>query len=352
MANGTNNSTNVKSASQLENDRIKETAELTVKLLDQRYSSQNKKILRGVHPKSHGCVKAKFKINEDIPEALQIGLFSEPGKEYEARIRFSNASARVAADLDGFSHGSRGMAIKVLAVTGEEEILLDDDGARNQDFLMINTPAFAFANVEDYLRLTKVIHENDDDPAKFFAPLAVPGFPQDLVDRTKQSFAVVQEIKSKPVANPLGVQYFGAAPFLFGANKVMKFSVIPCGGEQPQLFPKDISENYLAKALISRMEKDNDVSFDFMVQIRDRNETGLDIEDATTSWNTDEFPFVAVARVTIPTPQPDIATEQNKSDCEKLVFTPWHTLASHKPLGSINRLRKNVYIASAKHRET
>ena len=65
-----------------EAEQIAETTDLTVKLLDKRYTSQQKKILRGVHPKSHGCVKATFEINTDLDEYLQVGLFANPGKKY------------------------------------------------------------------------------------------------------------------------------------------------------------------------------------------------------------------------------------------------------------------------------
>ena len=47
------------------------------------------------------------------------------------------------------------MAIKVLDVEGE--MLSEDEGRANQDFLMINTPEFAFANVRDYLRLNRIM---------------------------------------------------------------------------------------------------------------------------------------------------------------------------------------------------
>ena len=47
------------------------------------------------------------------------------------------------------------MAIKVLDVEGE--MLSEDGGRANQDFLMINTPEFAFANVRDYLRLNRIM---------------------------------------------------------------------------------------------------------------------------------------------------------------------------------------------------
>ncbi|MDD1613504.1 MAG: catalase, partial [Methylococcaceae bacterium] len=122
-----------------EAEQIAETANLTVKLLDKRYPPPEQ-ILRGVHPKSHGCVKATFTINPDIAPEFQVGLFAEPGKQFDAFIRFSNAAALVGPDIDNGKHGSRGMAIKVLDVGGE--VLIDDNGVCNQDFLMINQPVF------------------------------------------------------------------------------------------------------------------------------------------------------------------------------------------------------------------
>ena len=82
-----------------EKEDIQKLAEITTELLDKRYTSKNKKILRGVHPKSHGCVQAVFKINQDIEAQYQVGLFSTPGLEYQALFRLSNATANVEHDL-------------------------------------------------------------------------------------------------------------------------------------------------------------------------------------------------------------------------------------------------------------
>ena len=335
---------------ELEKKQQDEITDLTVKLQDQRYP-EPKKILRGVHPKSHGCVKATFEINKEIDKSLQVGLFSEPGKKYKAWIRFSNASVLVEADLKNSENGSRGMAIKVMDVDGHEKFLLKGNKDRNQDFLMINTPSFAFANVEDYLRLDQVIHANNDDPTNFFAPLnpQVPGFTDEQRARTLKTFQVVQEIKSKPVANPLDVQYFGAAPFLFGPDRVMRFSVDPCNGEQTQILPEVITDNYLREALNARMQESNDICFDFKVQVRGKDDQGLDIEDATAVWDETETPYVTVARITISSPQ-KVDDPKNVEACIDRVFNPWNALESHQPLGSINRLRKDVYLASAEHR--
>ncbi|MCH8997210.1 MAG: catalase family protein [Proteobacteria bacterium] len=327
-----------------ETRQIEKVANLTEELLEMRYPAP-RPILRGVHPKSHGCVKAVFEVNADIAKNLRVGLFAVPGKKHDAWIRFSNASVRVEHDLKDGKHGSRGMAIKVLDVGGT--VLQEDGGAYNQDFLMINQPAFAFANTEDYLRLTKIIREHKDDPTLFFASLQVPipGITDEQKRRILNSFKIVQQIQSMPVANPLEVRYFSAAPFLFGPNRVMKFSATPSLSQKPQIVPENPGENYLSEALEKAMSGTKDIRFDFQVQVRGK-EDGLNIEDASTVWEETEIPFVDVARITIRAPQKEITTPMHIERCERLVFTPWHSLADHQPLGSINRLRRAVYSAS------
>lgn len=360
----------------LEAKQIDETTELTVKLLDKRYPSPAQ-ILRGVHPKAHGCVKATFTINSDIAPEFQVGLFAEPGKQFDAVIRFSNAAALVGPDTievdpltkkEVVEHGSRGMAIKVFDVGGE--VLIDDNGAHNQDFLMINQPVFAFANMEDYLRLDRVLDRDNDVPAGFFAPLQLndPNLTEEQkrrilaymeaediseedIQRIARSFSIIKdEIQTTDVGNPLGVQYFSAAPFLFGPDRVMKFSAMPCT-EVPPIHspPPPRPENYLREALLETMGGNDELHFDFMLQVRGDGED-LGIEDATSKWDERDYPFTKVAKITISRPQLEIGSEENKAHCEKLAFTPWHSLVEHQPIGSINRLRKSVYQASAEHR--
>lgn len=325
-----------------ENEQIEEVADLTEKLLEMRYCPAGN-ILRGVHPKSHGCVDATFRISKDIDKNLRVGLFADPGRKYKAKIRFSNASARVEHDLKEGKHGSRGMAIKVYDVDGD--ILQEDAKQYNQDFLMINQPSFAFANTEDYLHLSKILLDNDDVPDKFFGLLQDPDISDEQRGRVMNTLGIVQQIQSMPVASPLEVVYFSAAPFLFGTDRVMKFSAKPSADQKPQTVPENPNENYLTEALQEAMSGSNDISFDFQVQVR-QLEDGLNIENASTVWDEADIPFVTVAKVKIHAPQKNITTPEQLEKCEKLVFTPWHSLADHQPLGSINRLRKAVYLAS------
>lgn len=349
-----------------EAEQIAGTTDLTVKLLDKRYPPP-KQILRGVHPKSHGCVKATFTINPDIDPELQVGLFAGPGKQFDAFIRFSNAAALVGPDIDKEGkHGSRGMAVKVLDVGGE--VLIEDNGACNQDFLMINLPVFAFANTEDYLRLDRVLDRDNDVPAGFFAPLQLqnPAITEEqrrsilayieaedisaeAIQRIADSAGIVGQIQSTPVANPLGIQYFSAAPFLFGSDRVMKFSAKPCAEVPPTEVPDPPSDNYLRDVLTETISRNEALHFDFMVQVRSEGDD-LGIENASSLWDEARYPFISVAKITIPAPQLEVDSEENKAHCEKLAFTPWHSLPEHQPIGSINRLRQSVYQVSAEHR--
>jgi hypothetical protein len=355
--------------------QIDETARLTVALLQKRYSPP-KPVLRGVHPKSHGCVQASFTVNTDVPPELQVGLFAQPGRQFAAVVRFSNAAALEGPDVDcrgrqeapakPDKHGSRGMAVKVLDVGNE--VLAEDDGACNQDFLMINQPVFAFANAEDYLRLDRILAARGDDPTGFFAPLRAQDptlsapdreailkyikdehIGADAIGRILDTKKIIDGIQATPVANPLGIQYFSAAPFLFGPDRVMKFSARPCAEVQPTTVPDPPPDDYLREVLRQAMRQSGTVAFDFMVQVRGGGED-LGIENASTIWDETKHHFVKVATIAIVAPQRDIDSEESKAQCKRLVFTPWHSLAAHQPIGSINRLRKAVYEASAQHR--
>jgi hypothetical protein len=356
--------------------RIEETARLTVEIQKALYQHPEP-VRRGVHPKAHGCVRATFTVNDDIAAEYQVGLFAQPGRQFAAIIRFSNAAAKIGADVDctgrektpalADKHGSRGMAVKVLDV-GDEVLDKDHDGC-NQDFLMINQPVFAFANAEDYLRLDRVLAKDGvDKPDAFFGPLMLkkPGLPEstraailkyieheqiddEATKRILETKAIIDGIQATPVANPLGIQYFSAAPFLFGPDRVMKFSAKPCAEVQPVTMPDPPGENYLRDVLSQVMRQAGTVEFDFMVQVRSGGED-LGIENASTEWVETTHHFVNVARISIVGPQADIGSAEHQAECERLVFTPWHSLAAHQPIGSINRLRKAVYEASAEHR--
>lgn len=346
-----------------EDAQIAEITDLTPEMQGKRKSIQRGVVLRGVHPKSHGCVSAEFRVNKNLEERFRVGLFASPGKAFNAKIRFSNAEVHTGDDLavglsGGRENGSRGMAVKVRNVGGE--VFDADEGDNNQDFLMINTPEFAFRNSQDYLRLSRILHasENSLSPAKYFVPAKDEKDDVEVttgIDASKRVIFGPHGIKSKTVRNPLQARYFGAAPFLFGKGRAMRFSAEPCGGEitQEPLTKREketLPKNFLRAALTETMKGNKDVCFDFKIQVRDNKDVkDLKIEDATTKWDNELGNYKSVAQIIIKAPQ-QADTREAIEQCEALAYTPWHSLIEHRPLGSINRLRRDVYTISSHHR--
>jgi hypothetical protein len=353
-----------------EASQIATITRLTVELIRQREARQG--LRRGVHAKGHGCVLATFEVNPSLRKDWQVGAFATPGRTYVAWVRFSNAAVDLGPDSPPGrgtppgprQHGSRGMAVKLLGVTGTP--LTPGLGPLTQDFLMINQPVFSFANVSDYSVLTQVLRANDDDPARFFSERpAVPPVSPDtaaaVVARVRHTGEIFGKITSltappayeRPPVSPLDAQYFSGAPFLLGEGRAMKFSARPVA---PALSgtPAVDDDDYLRAALRERLAGGGAeaVVFDFLVQARSAEELGghvaTEIEDASVEWEKSEHPFEKVATITIP-PQ-EFDSDERCAACEKLFFSPWNGLTEHRPLGGINRLRREVYLASARAR--
>ena len=346
-----------------EASQIDNIVRMTVELMKKRYKGETP-VARGVHPKDHGCVRATFRVADDLPEHLRVGVFSRPGREYQAYVRYSNADVLIRADSTADKHGSRGMAIKLLKVEGER--LVPRDEPLTQDFLLVNHPVFAFANVEDYEVLSQVLLENNDSAEGFFRRrVKTKDGKPDLSDpatvRALKTGNIIRRISSlqvdgekgayqTPPASPEENAYFSGAPYLFGPDRVMKYAVRPVG-EAACGKPDVADPNYLRAGLTRRLSGPNakGIVLDFQVQLRTKADLAgkleTEIEDACTEWKD---PFVTVARITIP-PQ-DFNTAEARSLCENLFFTPWHSVKEHQPIGGINRLKLGVYQASSEFR--
>jgi len=349
--------------------QIAAVVDLTDKQLQHRYATKLP-FLRGVHAKDHGCVEATFSVGMDIPPEYRVGLFAQPGRQFPATIRFSNAAPLVRPDsllrdnpgapgAKLIEHGSRGMAVKVHGVGGARLVRDSED---TQDFLMINQPVFAFANAEDYKALSEAIVlsqpiDPEETPTSFFARLKSPD--PKIRARTAATAGIIGCIKSNsvpplppphafqpPPLSPLDNRYFSAAPFSFGEGWVAKFGAKPVAPASGDLGNAVSDKDYLRTALNKRLTADQ-IVFEFQVQRRSVETLDIenDIENACTLWDESTHPFVTVATITIP-PQ-DINAPTRVAACEALAFSPWHGLAEHRPLGSINRLRRAVYEKSA-----
>ena len=284
-----------------------------------REDAQTGPARRDAHPKAHGCVTARFRVLDDLPDSLRAGLFATP-RSYDSLIRLSNGSPKPQPDS---AADVRGMAIKVLGVAASP--------SGTQDFVMINGSRFFVRTAVDYVSFATA-----DPRWRFFAPSWNP-----LALRLREATTLLRLVTSR-ISNPLDPQYWSTLPFLYGET-VCKFSASPHG--PPSRFSDRTGSDFLKNNLRRHLAGDG-CSFDFMVQLRTRPET-MSIEDSTIEWPSRDAPFTAVASITIP-PQ-DVAA--NDALGETLSFTPWHGLPAHRPLGGINRTRRTAYetISTLRH---
>jgi catalase len=295
-------------------------------------------VQRQQHPKSHGCLKAEF-IVEDVPENLRFGVFREP-RRYPAFIRFSNGSMKAQQDSEG---DIRGMAIKLLGVEGEK-ILAKERQAQTQDFILINHPVLFLKDAQDSLDFAKAVQMAKKMPLKALKPL--PLLLMYVPSHLKQ-FKILKTVQKKSVTNPLQIQYWSTTPYKLGHHAI-KFSVKPSvTGSNIQIAPNLKSENFLREVMVEHLSR-QEVCFDFLVQLQ-KDPERMPIEDATAEWSEIDSPFIKVATIQIPIQTFD--TEARRQFDENLSFNPWHALPEHQPLGGVNRVRKSVYqtIAATRH---
>ena len=262
---------------------------------------------------------------------MRQGVFAE-GHTFHAWIRFSNA-----VGSDDHSGLTRGMAIKLLDVSGRK-ILPDEADAKTQDFLLVNYPRFNVRTAADYVDfLTK---SNAGQLPVFFR--AHP-----------ETERIMEAIAAQPVGNLLLQRYFSMTPYALNTSNV-KYSAKAVSCTTGETLHDEgngansSSPNYLRAAMRTNLAK-TPSCFSFMVQ-RQTDPAKMPIDDSTVLWDEELAPFVEVASITIPQQRFDSAEQQ--AFCENLSYTPWHALPEHRPLGTVNRIRRVVYdaVSSLRHR--
>lgn len=269
---------------------------------------------RDAHPKAHGCVRAEFRVLDTVPPELRAGVFAEPGRRFEAWVRFSNGSEQPGPDAEG---DGRGMAIKLLGVAGSP--------SGTQDFLLINHPVFFVRDAADY-----VDFQTASPTWRFFAPSFNP-----FALRLREAL-IARRITRQEVRNPLSVRYWSMTPYACG-GVACKFSVRP--QPPPSRYTAAEGPNFLRANLANHLAE-AEARFEFLVQPR-TDAAAMPIEDPRIPWAEAASPFVPIAEITIPPQRFD--TPERDAFGEALSFTPWHCLEAHRPLGGINRLRRTVY---------
>jgi Dyp-type peroxidase family len=281
------------------------------------------KTLRDAHPKMHGCVRALFKVEANLDPSLRIGLFAA-ATTYHAWVRSSNQEGKVSADS---RPDIRGAAIKLLDVPGAK--LLDgEEHCSTHDIVTISHDAFVTKDVAEFDGLIQALVAGR--VLKF------------CLTHPRVGWNLFRSLRNH--SSPLDITYFSVTPYLLGTHAV-KYMLKPAGSQRA-VIPKHPSYDYLRDALRERLERGS-ASFDFMVQVQgDPRKTP--IEDPGIAWRERHARFKKVATLEIF--QQTFDTPGQREFGENLSFNPWRCLPEHRPLGGINRARRQVYRALSNFR--
>ncbi|WP_347911311.1 catalase family protein [Pseudomonas grandcourensis] len=314
----------------------RDVIQTAVRIVDQHREST--RYLRDAHAKAHGCVKAEVQVLPELPGELRQGVFSEPGKTWQATMRLSNGNAYPQFDS---IRDARGMAIKLLDVPGKQ-LLSDRQGPGEQDFVMFSHPNFFVSNVAEYRQ--NVAAQADGKKMLAFFPGWDPRAWQ-----LRHLFIALATLAPAP-SSPTQTTYFSVSPYKFGEANA-KFRVMPDPDSCPAYnLPEQNRKlpNFLRNALNQQLSTDRmPACFALQIQRQDANKY-MPIEDTSIEWRESDAPFETVARIRVPAQ--DFDTPALNLQCDNQSFNPWFGIEAHRPIGGINRLRKAVYEAVSDYR--
>ncbi|WP_174292343.1 catalase family protein [Sphingomonas bacterium] len=302
--------------------------------------------VRASHAKSSACVIGELVVPEGLPPELAQGLFAKPGT-YQVAVRFAQGPGETLGDRVS-TH--RGMSIKVFGVEGEK---LPGHDADTQDFVLATGTTFPSGTAKGFLRDGTVIGGSAGMPevVKSAVSLTMRNF-----NRLLHAFGTENakaDFFGHPFSHPMSEGYFSQAPVRFG-DHVAKLGAVPVAAEQLaladwQLNPHE-DEDGFRHAAVAYFET-HDAVYELKAQLW-TDEDRQPIEDASVDWPVEVSPYRTIATIRLPR-QAAYGPARVRYFDEVMTFTPAHSLAAHRPLGSVMRARLQVYqaLSDFRHRE-
>jgi hypothetical protein len=300
---------------------------------------------RGVHAKSHGILRGELHVLPNLPPLLAQGVFTRC-RTYPIVMRLSTVPGDI---LDDAISTPRGVAIKVIGVEGER--LPSSESDVTQDFIMVNGPAFGAPTAHKFQQNLKLVAATTDKAPGLKKVLsAVFQGAEKVSEALGHQSTTLLSLGGHPETHPLGDTYYSQTPYLFG-DSMVKFSLVPVSQALLALSraPVDLKgkPNGLRDAVVEYFGMRGG-DWELRVQFCTDLQT-MPIEDASRAWPEDVSPFLTVARIRVD-PQVAWSEERSRHVDDGMSFNPWHGLAVHRPLGSVNRVRKVVYETAARFR--
>lgn len=278
-------------------------------------------IARAFHAKPLLAVDhATLRFRDDLAVDLTVG-YARPGAAYPTIVRFSNANGAAQGD---HVRDLRGVALRVQAGDqGLHELLLTNfpvSHARNAEQFVACAEAMAGSRVLGLVRV------------------ALAQGPGEMLRMLRN----VRIARGRPVATVAAASFWSRGAQLWGADNAVRLLLRPMGEVAPPP-PGGWTEDpdRLRKDLLDRLGKGT-LRFELCVQ-RFVDKRRTPIEDTAVEWREADAPAVPVAELLIPKlDAPELAVASAEAAIDGMAFSPWHTTPEFRPLGNLNRARKQV----------
>jgi hypothetical protein len=301
--------------------------------------------VRAVHAKAHGIARGMLTVADGLPAELAQGIFARPGR-YEAVLRLSTNAGDILPDAIGLP---RGLALKVIGVDGERLPGSEDD--RTQDFIMVNGPVFTAPDAKSFLKNLKLLAKTTDraERGKVLLSGALRAVEAGL-EAIGYPSATLQQLGGAPHVHPLGETYYTQTPYRYG-DYMAKIALFPVAPALTRLAGETIETGDDPDAIRTAVRNvliEHGGSWELRVQLN-TDLAAMPIEDPRVEWDQAQSPFVTVATITVP---PQIGWDEDASPAtdDALSYSIWHGVAAHRPLGNVNRARRDTYRVSADFR--
>ncbi len=322
-----------------------ESIDQTMHMIQQKTFADGGKAIRSVHAKSHGLLVGELVVPEGLPTTLAQGVFARAGR-LPVVIRLSTVPGDILPDDISTP---RGMSIKIIGTEGARLPGSEDDVT--QDFILVNGPSFGSPDARSFARSLKLVAATTDKAEGTKQVLsAVMRGAEKVLESVGGKSATLIALGGHPETNPLGETYYSQVPVLFG-DFFGKISARPLSDALKALThaPVDLDDkpDGLRDAVCAYFAGQGG-EWELCVQLCTDIES-MPIEDASKVWEEAASPYLAVARIVVPS-QPSWSDTRAFAIDEGLAFSPWHGIAAHRPLGSIMRLRRQAYAAAQRFR--
>lgn len=302
--------------------------------------------VRASHAKSTACVVGELIVAEGLAPELAQGLFARAGR-YPVAVRFAQGPGETLGDRVS-TH--RGMSIKIFGAEGER---LPGHDVPTQDFVLASGPTFPSGTAQGFLRDAKQIGTATPLPEGLKSAVSSLARNMNKLLHAVGTESPKADFFGHPFSHPLSEPYYSQAPIRYG-DYVAKLAAFPASVDQTaladwRLDPHEDEDGFRHAAV--RYFDGHDAVYELRAQLWTGGD-GQPIEDTSVEWPTAESPYVTVATLRLPR-QAAYSAERVRYFDEMMTFRPAHSLAAHRPLGSVMRARLRVYqaLSDFRHRE-